>query len=66
MKKIFVYGVTAILVYECVAAVCNIAANTVIAVANGVAKVVEKKKVEKAQNIGKKTKEGYIETCFVD
>ena len=66
MKKIFVYGITAILVYECVATVCNIVGNTVIAAANGVAKVVEKKKVEKAQDIGKKTKEGYIVTYFVD
>lgn len=66
MKKIFVYGITAIIVYECIATVCNIVGNTVIAVANGVAKTVEKKKAEKAQDIGKKTKEGYIATCFVD
>lgn len=66
MKKIFVYGITAILVYECVATVCNIVGNTVIAAVNGVAKVVEKKKVKKAQDIGKKTEEGRIVTYFVD
>ena len=66
MKKIFAYGITAIIVYECLATVCNVVGNTVITVVNGVAKAVEKKKVEKAQDIGKKTEEGYIVTYFVD
>lgn len=66
MKKIFLYGITAIIVYECVATVCNVVGNTVIAVVNGVTKAVEKKKAEKAQDIGKETKEGYIVTRFVD
>lgn len=64
MKKIIVYGITAILAYECISVVCEIAGNAVIALANGMTRR-RSKKAKKAQVIGR-TEDGGIVMCYVD
>ena len=66
MKKVLIYGLTAIIAYECVVVAYNVIGNTVIAIVNGVAKAVEKKENKKAKDVRKKTDDRYIVTYFVD